>query len=872
MVFAVRTGFRQKPGPEILDNIPIFCGTNVLVVGNLKLCLYRPILGGLFESNPYCCHRFRITNLYIQNRYEYLKTIFLPIRRRTSNVVAGRIIQADPPAPVRGCFGESFSIMPGAEFSSVLRRHFVSPPGVRRVRTTPGANLRLAMEAPARQREQIPGECRHPAYRLYLFGIILLGTAAIGASAFHLAHSYSGYRWLILASLTILTSLCNVRIPAINSKISVGDTLYFTNAILFGAPAGVVTAALDGLAGSIRSRNRGRRLEYALFNTASMACSAWISGNLFFSLARTAPLVHESHAGFADIFFGLGAMALSHYLANSGSVAVIVALEKGRNIFAVWKDSFLWTSITYFAGAAAAGFIALTVGAITPSVLAIAAPVLIAVYFTYKTYLEKVDEARSLAYYDSLTGLPNRVLFKERLEEALRQSEFQRQQLAVMFLDLDHFKRINDTYGHGIGDQLLKAVAARLAANIRAEDAARSFGDDSHHIVIGRFGGDEFTILIKNISNPQDAVRIAQRFLQALASPYALDQKEVNAGATIGISTFPADGSDADTLLKNADAALYDAKESGRNNYQLYSPSMNEISFEKLSMEGQLRKAILREEFEIYYQPKLDAQSRKIAGAEALIRWQHPTKGLLQASDFIPLAEETGLIKPIGEWVLKAVCAQISRWRSESVPVVPVAVNLSPLQFGEGDLARKIGRILEDAALDQTYLELELTESAIMKNEREAGSCLAELQALGMNISIDDFGTGYSSLSRLRSLNLDALKIDKSFVSNCSENADDRAIITAIVAMARSLGLKVVAEGVETERQLAFLRELGCDEIQGFYFSRPVPAPEFVELLGQFADIQPVARKEASVAYRLIKSADSSGRNCVDALAWADPA
>jgi diguanylate cyclase len=709
------------------------------------------------------------------------------------------------------------------------------------------------VESSERTGAQIQEDLPHRAFKPYLYSTIALGMITIAVSLFKLPSLGIGYQWIILASLTIITSAYYIKIPSINAKISVGDTLFFTNVILYGTQAGILTAALDVLAGSIRSRTRNRRLQYVLFNTSAIACSAYAAGSLFFRISKTGPLCHESHAGFSNMLIPLGVMAFVHYIANSGSVAIIVALEKHRNIFLTWKEGFLWTSITYFAGAAAAGFIAIVVGPTTPRILGVTVPVLAAIYFTYKTYLEKVEQARSLAHYDSLTGLPNRNLFKEKLEDALKLAEAQRHLLAVMFLDLDHFKRINDTYGHGIGDLLLKTVAARLAAGVRTNESDRHSASNGEDIVIGRFGGDEFTILIEKITNPKDATRIAQRFLQTLSNPYSLDGLELDVAATIGISIYPFDGRDADTLLRNADTALYHAKDNGRNGFHLYSQSMNEKAFEKLSLGSQMRKALYRKEFEIHYQPKLDALSGKIAGAEALIRWQHPVRGLLQASEFIPLAEETGLIKPIGEWVLRTVCAQVAAWLKEGLPVVPVAVNLSPLQFGQGNLASLIARILAETSLDQRYLELELTESAIMKNQQEADDSLAELRSLGMNVSIDDFGTGYSSLSRLKSFNLDALKIDKSFVLNCSENPDDRAIITAIIAMARSLELKVVAEGVETEQQLAFLRELGCDEIQGYYFSKPVPPLEFVKLLESSCCLQPKTMQEAAVSFRLVK-------------------
>jgi diguanylate cyclase (GGDEF)-like protein len=711
------------------------------------------------------------------------------------------------------------------------------------------------MESSKQADAQSHNDSPHRAFRFYLCSIIALGMTAIAFTLYQLPGLVIGWQWTILASLTIITSALYVYIPGSNSKISVGDTLFFTNLLLFGTQAGVITAVIDGLAGSIRSREHNSRLQYILFNVSAMACSAYAAGSIFYRLAQTGPLFHGSSFGFTNIFLPLAVSAFTLYIANSGSVAIIVALEKNRNVFLIWKEGFLWSSITYFAGAAAAGFIAIIIGPITPRILGVTIPVLAAIYFTYKTYLEKVDQARSLAHYDSLTGLPNRNLFKERLEGALKLSESQRHMLAVMFLDLDHFKRINDTYGHVIGDLLLKTVASRLAAGVRSNETERHTVSQGEDIVVGRFGGDEFTILVKKISNPKDATRIAQRFLQSLSNPYSLDGLELDVAATIGISVYPFDGRDADTLLRNADTALYHAKDNGRNNFHLYSQSMNEKAFEKLSLGSQLRKALHREEFEIHYQPKLDAQSRRIAGAEALIRWRHPVRGLLQASEFIPLAEETGLIKPIGEWVLRRVCTQIATWLEDGLPVVPVAVNLSPLQFGQGNLASMIARILADTSVDQKYLELELTESAIMKNQQEADESLAELRTLGMNISIDDFGTGYSSLSRLKSFNLDALKIDKSFVQNCSDNPDDRAIITAIIAMARSLELKVVAEGVETEQQMGFLRDLGCDEIQGYYLSRPVPPLEFAKLLQNSTCLHPKTSKEASVSFRLVKNA-----------------
>jgi diguanylate cyclase (GGDEF)-like protein len=701
------------------------------------------------------------------------------------------------------------------------------------------------------------GPSPHPAYGAYLYGVIIAGLASLTFSLAQIPGSGIGYHWLILASLTVLTSTYSIKIPAINSKISIGDTLYFTNVLLYGTSVGAVTAALDGLVGSIRARTRTRRRYYMLFNMAAMAYSAHIAGSLFYSMVPKGRLWYESGNSVIGAFLPLGVLAFSHYIVNSGSVAIIVALERRKNPFAVWKDSFLWSSITYFAGTAAAAFIAITIGAITPQVLGVIVPVLLAVYFTYKTYFEKVDEVRSLAYHDSLTGLPNRILFREQLEEALEWSERKSRMLAVMFLDVDHFKLINDTYGHGIGDLLLRNVASRLAATVRGSIGNRHPVGDNQAILIGRFGGDEFNILMKEIAHPEDAAVVARRFLQVLSNPYSLNGQEVTVSATIGISVYPFDGADAETLLRNADAALYYAKENGRNNFRLYSRSMNEKSSDKLSLESDLRKALDQGEFEIHYQPTLDAQSLRVSGAEALIRWRHPARGLLRAAEFISLAEETGLIKPIGEWVLRAVCAQIGAWIRDGLNAVPISVNLSPLQFRQDKLAGMVAGILQEAFLNQAYLELELTESTIMENEQAAEISLAELRALGVRILIDDFGTGYSSLSRLKRFRPDALKIDRSFVAGCAENPDDRAIIAATIAMAHSLGLRVVAEGVESRQQLCFLRELGCDSIQGFYFCRPIPSGEFAMLLNGNSCLKPVEQKEGLIPSPLNMGAET---------------
>lgn len=671
----------------------------------------------------------------------------------------------------------------------------------------------------------------HPAYFYYLYAVAGLGLLSILYAFWQLPKEATNHQWLILAILTVVTSTFSIKIPAVNSKITIGDTLILTNTVLFGPAAGTLTAGLDGIVGSLYARTKSRRLEYMCFNVGTMATSALTSGTIFFYLLGRGTLYTGPTPSFSEILFPLGALGFIHYLCNSGSVATIVALEQRKSIREIWLDSFLWSSITYLAGAATAGFTAVRLGTFTPQVFAVILPVLLAVYFTYKTYLDKVREVRSLAYYDSLTSLPNRVLFVEHLNQALEHARHGKQNVAIMFLDLDNFKRINDTYGHCFGDLLVQSVAVRLARSVRADERDAHAQIHPQDVVIGRFGGDEFTVLLTGVKSPEDAAKIAERLLEAFTSPFSLEGHEVSVAASIGVSTYPFDGEDADTLLKNADTAMFYAKDHERNSYRFYSQSMNEMSPEKLLLENDLRKALLRKEFKVYYQPKIDTESGMLTGAEALLRWQHPVRGLLAASEFVPLAEESGLIKPLGEWVLRTVCAQIAQWLDDGLCPVPVAVNFSAVQLKQQGLTKLISDILHGADLDGSYLELEITEGTIMRNEEEADRSLRALRALGVKISIDDFGSGYSSLSRLRRFSLDALKIDHAFVADLEENPDDRAITAAIIAMASSLNLRVIAEGVETERQLQLLRNQGCHEIQGWIYGKAMPADQFALLL-----------------------------------------
>ncbi|OQW95304.1 MAG: hypothetical protein BWK79_02890, partial [Beggiatoa sp. IS2] len=424
-----------------------------------------------------------------------------------------------------------------------------------------------------------------------------------------------------------------------------------------------------------------------------------------------------------------------------------------------------------------------------------------------------------LSHYDNLTGLPNRTLFYERVSRALQRAQQHHQLVAVMFLDLDRFKYVNDTWGHAVGDLLLIKVAHRLAGIISENDT------------VARLGGDDFAIVLENLKNSEEAIFIAQRILETMVTAFDLNDYETFITTSIGISLYPNDADDVETSLKNADAAMYRAKEKGKNNYQFFTPQMNAATHQRLLLETQLRHALDRDELMLYYQPQIHLATGQIVGAEVLLRWQNPKMGVVSPRIFIPLAEETGLIVKIGEWVLHQACLQHQKWRNRGHPILRIAVNLSSRQFKQENLMNSIVQILENTYMDPNLLELELTESMLMQDADNSIKILHQLKEMGIQLAIDDFGTGYSSLSYLRRFPIDKLKIDKSFMVDIPVNQDDMAIIRAIVALARTLNLTVIAEGVETKQQLAFLKSLRCDEIQGFFYSRPLPAEEFAQLL-----------------------------------------
>jgi diguanylate cyclase (GGDEF)-like protein len=443
-------------------------------------------------------------------------------------------------------------------------------------------------------------------------------------------------------------------------------------------------------------------------------------------------------------------------------------------------------------------------------------------------------QLRHLATHDPLTGLPNRVLLDDRLTQAMAHANRDGRSFAVLACDLDRFKLINDSLGHRAGDELLQEVARRLTAVVRTTDT------------VARFGGDEFVLIATEIGEPAEAQKLASSVIEALGAPVRIAGIDIHTSPSIGIAVYPADGSSIDALLAHADAAMYTAKERGRGNAQRYTAGMHRGAENSIQLESDLHAAIASKQFELYYQPKVDTRTGTVRSAEALIRWMHPDRGTVSPADFIPLAEECGLIGAIGEWVIREACRQARAWQDAGVPRLRVSVNLAASQFRDSALVDTIRRALEDADLEARYLEVELTESAVMTNPEQSVMILEQLSGMGVLVSVDDFGTGYSSMSYLRRFPIDKLKIDRVFINEIVSRPEDASIVQAIVSLAHNLRLKVVAEGVETLEQLDFLKAAGCDEYQGFHFSRPLPAADFERLMRESCDAAPFTDDDAA--------------------------
>ena len=430
----------------------------------------------------------------------------------------------------------------------------------------------------------------------------------------------------------------------------------------------------------------------------------------------------------------------------------------------------------------------------------------------------KEEQVRHQAYHDALTGLPNRAYFAERLGEAISLASRHSHICALMFIDLDRFKIVNDSLGHQAGDALLKVVSARIASCLRNSD------------LLFRMGGDEFTVILPAVATPEDAAIVARRVLEAVAAPVSVHEHELTVGATIGIAVYPGDGDNAETLLKNADAAMYSAKESGRGSHAFYREAMNQRSLQRLKLEAALRQGFRDGEFTLYYQPRLDAATRRVVAVEALLRWISPSRGVVPPGEFIGVLEDTGMMTIVGEWVLRSACTQACRWQELGMEPLRVSVNVSSLQFQSGSFVALVERVLRDTGVRPGLIELELTESLLISNAEQARATIAALKALGLRISIDDFGTGYSSFNYLRHFAVDYLKIDRSFVAEIASSARDRAVAAAIIELAKALNITVVAEGVETQAQATFLSSVHCGELQGFLFCKPLP----VDQLGRY--------------------------------------
>ncbi len=423
-----------------------------------------------------------------------------------------------------------------------------------------------------------------------------------------------------------------------------------------------------------------------------------------------------------------------------------------------------------------------------------------------------------LAHFDPLTGLANRVLFRDRLRQALLKAERTGEKVAVLFLDLDGFKHINDTLGHPVGDKLLNAVGKRLLDCVRKSDT------------VARLGGDEFTLVVTGFAETRNIDFLSRKIIDRLAVPFILPDRKIFVTASIGISIYPGDGHSVDLLLQNADTAMYWAKEKGKNEVTYFSREMNIEAAQRLDLETALREGLRREEFVVYYQPQVDLPTDSVCGCEALVRWNHPKQGIVAPAGFIGLAEKTGLIRPLGEWVMKKACEQVGAWQRQGLPPLQVAVNLSGHQLNSGEIVETVSRIIAETGIEEGLLDLEITESVLMGTAEESERILTDLKGVGVQLSIDDFGTGYSSLSYLKRFPVDKLKIDKSFILSLPADSDDAAIVKAIIGVGHSMGIKVMAEGVETKDQLDFLKSLGCDMVQGYYYSRPIPADLFATL------------------------------------------
>jgi diguanylate cyclase (GGDEF)-like protein len=694
--------------------------------------------------------------------------------------------------------------------------------------------------------------------RPYKWCIAFIGASLCCFSAFNVAAANIDWRLLLLGLMTvIISSRLAVQIPRVNTNITVSDTFIFLAILLYGGPAAVLLAAAEGFCSGYRISKKPVTF---LFNSGVMACSTFVT-------VKVLAAIFGSHAHLVEhdkMVLALCTMALVQYLSNTGIVAAGLAFKTDQPLWQTWHKHYLWTSITYIAGAAAAGVILYFVNTLGFYAVIAAIPVIGIVYFTYYKYLEDLrvtsaqaenaeharaesertraeqaehhieelsrhiaeqdriskalaeskDHFRHAAFHDALTDLPNRALLTEHIKLAIERPRSRDEQLfAVLFLDLDRFKNINDSLGHIAGDQLLTATARCLEECMRPMDT------------VARLGGDEFAILLDGLESEEDAILVAERIQQALTRPFMLNGHEVFITTSIGITLSNGSYEDPENVLRDADTAMYRAKEGGKARFEVFDSSMHSHAVALLQLENDLRRAIERKEFKVYYQPIIALENGEVAGFEALVRWYHPERGLVPPDEFIGIAEETGLIIEIGLLVLRESCRQLREWQSTlGNKSLTMSVNLSGKQFAQPDLVAQVKEILTETGLEPKYLKLEITETVVMENAEVARAMLSQLCALGVHLCIDDFGTGYSSLSYLHRFPVKTLKIDRSFIGRMGPDGENCEVVRTINTLANNLGMVVVAEGIETEDQRMQLREMGCGYGQGYLFSRPMMA------------------------------------------------
>jgi diguanylate cyclase (GGDEF)-like protein len=709
-------------------------------------------------------------------------------------------------------------------------------------------------------------------YRKLLFAV---GAATLVFCAYELPLARLDFGFILLSLITVVvSSRVSVPIPRVNATVTVSDTFIFLTLLLYGTEAAVVLAAVEGVCAGARVSRRPLSI---LCNSGALVCATFIAGTLAAS-AFGRVTEFEQHPTSTFVSF-VCLLALAQYAVHTGLGAAYLALKDSQPIFRTWAKHYLWSSVTYFVGALLAGVIAKLTQTISFYSLIFPLPVIAIVYLSYRKYLEDVrstaakaeqaerdraeaereraeaehiraeqaerhveelshyiaklesaqselseskEHFRHAAYHDTLTGLPNRLLFTDHLRLAIERTRRDANYaFAVLFLDADRFKNINDSLGHTYGDQLLTEIAARLRSCTRQLDT------------VARFGGDEFALLLDGISEPEDAVRAAQKIQQELLVPFDLNGHEAFTSVSIGIALSGAGYNHPEDLLRDADTAMYRAKDGGKARHEVFDRAMHTRAVTMLRLENDLRRALERQEFRVHYQPILTLKTGELAGFEALVRWERPDRGMVSPADFIPLAEETGMIVPLGLWVLEEACAQLREWQQASPAnrALTMSVNLSGKQLTQADVAGQVQDVLCRTGLDPRHLKLEITESVVMENAESAAVVLASLRALGLGLSIDDFGTGYSSLSYLHRFPVNALKVDRSFVSRMTSGDENLEIVRTIVTLAKNLGMDVVAEGIETGEQLAQLKALKCDYGQGYFFAKPLDAVAAEELL-----------------------------------------